>query len=67
MSSYTYFAGFYDALTGNVGYDKKARYLLELFKRHNHEPGLTLDLACGTGSLTLELSRCGVDIFGVDA
>ena len=31
-----------------------------------HQPGLTLDLACGTGSLTLELYRRGVDIYGVD-
>ena len=28
--------------------------------------GLTLDLACGTGTLTLELSKKGVDIFGCD-
>ncbi len=67
MSAYSYFAGFYDALTGNVEYDKKADYLMELFERHGHAPGLTLDLACGTGTLTLELSRRGVDIFGADA
>ena len=28
--------------------------------------GLTLDLACGTGTLTLELCKRGVDIFGCD-
>lgn len=67
MNAYSCFAEFYDTLTENVEYDKKAEYLIELFRRHNHVPGLTLDLACGTGSLTLELSRRGVDIFGVDA
>ncbi len=67
MSAYSYFAEFYDTLTGNVEYDKKADYMMELFRRHGHEPGLTLDLACGTGSLTLELARRGVDIFGADA
>lgn len=67
MSSYTYFAEFYDALTRNVGYKEKADYLMSLFKRHCHEPGLTLDLACGTGSLTLELHKRGIDIFGADA
>ncbi len=65
--SYSYFAEFYDALTLNAGYDKRADMLMEIFARHEHEPGLTLDLACGTGSLTLELSRRGVDIFGADA
>ena len=67
MSAYSYFAEFYDILTGNVEYDKRADYIMELFRRHDHEPGLTLDLACGTGSLTLELSRRGVDIFGADS
>ena len=65
--SYSNFAEFYDVLTQNVGYEKRADMLMELFRRHSHEPGLTLDLACGTGSLTLELSRRGVDVFGADA
>ena len=67
MSGYSYFAEFYDALTGNAEYERRADYLMELFERHGHKTGLTLDLACGTGSLTLELSRRGVDIFGADA
>jgi len=67
MSAYTYFAEFYDALTENVGYEQKADYLLTLFEKHQHSPKLTLDLACGTGSLTLALHKKGVDIFGADA
>lgn len=67
MSGYSDFAEFYDCLTQNVGYEKKADYIFKLFKRHRHNPGLTLDLACGTGTLTLELKRRGVDIYGVDA
>lgn len=47
-------------------YSRRAEYLLELMRRLGHQPGLTLDLACGTGSLTLELYRRGVDIYGVD-
>lgn len=67
MRSYSVFAQYYDQLTTNVEYAKRAEYLLELMKRLGHNPGLTLDLACGTGSLTLELYRRGVDIYGIDA
>lgn len=66
MKSYSVFAQYYDELTANVEYPKRAEYLLELMKRLHHAPGLTLDLACGTGSLTLELYRRGVDIYGID-
>ncbi len=53
MRSYSVFAQYYDELTSNVEYPKRAEYLLELMERLGHAPGLTLDLACGTGSLTL--------------
>lgn len=67
MSSYCDFAEFYDGLTLNVGYKERAEYIEQLLKHFEHEPGVTLDLACGTGSLTLELFKRGVDIFGADA
>lgn len=67
MRSYSVFAQYYDRLTENVEYPRRAEYLLALVERLGHQPGLTLDLACGTGSLTLELYRRGVDIYGVDS
>lgn len=66
MGNYAVFAQFYDELTANVGYARRADYLLALLEKLGHDAGLTLDLACGTGSLTLELFRRGLDIYGVD-
>lgn len=67
MKSYGVFADYYDLLTENVEYKNRADYLLEIFKRFNHCTGISLDLACGTGELTLELFKRGVDIYGIDA
>lgn len=67
MSGYASFAGYYDSLMSDAGYEDRCRYLIELAKRHNHKMGITLDLACGTGTLTRLLAKQEVDVFGVDA
>lgn len=67
MASYVSFARFYDGLMEDADYEKRCEYLLRLFKYHNHEAGITLDLACGTGSITRLLAQKGIDVYGVDS
>lgn len=64
--SYIDFARFYDGLMEDARYPERAEYFLKICRRFSHDPGRTLDLACGTGSLTRELFRRGVDVFGAD-
>lgn len=64
--SYGVFARYYDALTGNVEYGKKARYLHEIMQKYKPGCSLIVDLACGTGNLSVELAGLGYDVIGVD-
>lgn len=66
MSGYHIFSQFYDNLTFNVDYKKRADYIQSVLSLYDHDWGITLDLACGTGSLTLELKSRGVDVYGID-
>lgn len=66
MSMYDKFSRYYDYLTGDVDYKKRTKYLLSLFKKFDRKPSLLLDLACGTGGFSVELSKAGIDVIGVD-
>ena len=65
--SYSSFAGVYDALMKNADYKTRADYICKILFRHNIKNGLLLDLACGTGELSSELSRRGFEVIGTDA
>lgn len=66
MESYDFLAGEYDALTLDVDYGRWADYLERHFAQAQRPVERVLDLACGTGSLTLELAGRGYAMTGVD-
>ncbi len=67
MSSYQDFASLYDTLTFDVDYEKIADFIASHLSREGIKNGLVLDLACGTGTLTLALAKRGYDMTGADA
>ena len=67
MGGYHSFSYFYDSLTRNIDYKKRAEYFDMLIKKHGGRKNLLLDLACGTGSLSEEMSIMGYDVIGVDS
>jgi len=51
----------------DVDYSKWSDYIETLFERFcKQKPRLVLDLACGTGSLTIEMAKHGYDMIGID-
>lgn len=66
-SSYGIFAEFYDLLTQNIDYKKRAEYFDRVVKKFGGKSGgVLLDLACGTGSLSEEFDKLGYDVIAVD-
>lgn len=67
MSGYSTFARYYDSLTANIDYKKRAGYFHSLIKKFSLTNGnILLDLACGTGSISEEMAKLGYDVIGVD-
>ena len=67
MAGYEQFAFYYDALTQNAAYEARCDRICSLLAAHGAGEGILLDLACGTGTLSLMLANRGWDIIGVDA
>ena len=66
MNAYEALAFSYDALTYDVPYEKIAAYFETLLRRSGVEAQTVLDLACGTGSLSVLLAARGFRVLGVD-
>lgn len=67
MSDYSFFARFYDGLTQNVDYGRRAEHFSALLLSYGVESGTVLDLACGTGTLTSLIASRGYEMIGVDS
>ncbi len=65
--SYDDFSRFYDLLTDNVEYEKRADYFCRLLSMCGINEGILLDLGCGTGSMSLAMAERGFDVIGVDS
>ncbi len=67
MSSYESLAVSYDRLTFDVDYAAVADFLEQLLAHEKVRPVSVLDLACGTGSLSMLLAGRGYAVIGADA
>ena len=64
---YSFLAGVYDSLNSDFDYDGYVKYLdKEIRENESVRSSLVLDLACGTGRITLALRELGYDMTGVD-
>ena len=67
MEQYSNLAKCYDRLNSSFDYEALARFLAsEIRENQKADTSLVLDLACGTGKLTLLLRELGFDMTGVD-
>ncbi len=62
---YNDFAEVYDKLQ-DANYEKFVDYYEQIFKKFGKEPKLVLDLACGTGNITIPMAKRGYDMIGLD-
>ena len=66
MNAYHALAGSYDRLTNDVDYAATVEFYMQILDREGLKPRTAVDLACGTGSVTLLLARKGMQVIGVD-
>ena len=66
MSAYEALASSYDALTLDIPYEKMLAYMEALLQNHGIRPQSVLDLACGTGSMSVLLARRGYQVLAAD-
>lgn len=63
---YVYFADVYDQIMVDVPYGMWMDYIANVWSIFSFAPTSVLDLACGTGSMSLLLARRGIQVTGLD-
>lgn len=66
MGAYEALAASYDRLTNDVDYEATVEFYYEILRREGLRPRTAVDLACGTGSVSLLLAKRGLQVTGVD-
>ena len=66
MDQYRDFAFVYDELMDDVDYDGWVNYIEQIIKNENAEVKNILELACGTGNITIPLAKKNYDIAGIE-
>lgn len=66
MSQYGNFAYVYDQLMDDVDYEAWVRHIENLIEKSGASVKNILELACGTGNITIPLAKKGYDIAGID-
>lgn len=65
--AYEALAASYDRLTEDIPYGELVNFYKKIWALYGKMPKTALDLACGTGSLSLLLAEEGLSVLGVDA
>ena len=66
MDAYHALAVSYDRLTNDVDYNATVDFYFQILEREGLSPRTAVDLACGTGSVTMILAEKGLRVTGVD-
>lgn len=66
MDAYRALARSYDRLTNDVQYRRVVAFYEQILRQEGLHPRTAVDLACGTGSVTILLAQKGLQVTGVD-
>ena len=66
MGAYEALAASYDRLTNDVDYGATVAFYREILAQEGLRPRTAVDLACGTGTVSILLAQQGLRVIGVD-
>ena len=66
MCPYKNFSYVYDVFMRDVPYNKWFLYIKKILDKYNYSPKTVLDMACGTGNMSIKLFEENFDVIGVD-